>query len=567
MQIIKSLLKLIFFIFPTFLSAQSTFLPQGDRAYRLVDRLEIMQPLGREIIFSTIKPYNRQFTVNRIQLIDSLYNAGVFSSNRVKSASLNRVDRYNMLRILMNNSEWVSESKESFLSANSVLKSLYKTKANLFEVNQKNLFVAINPILYGMIGTENGNKDRLYLNTRGLNIRGRIAEKIGFFTSITDNQERGPKFFQQKVLDVRSVPGGGYYQNYKTRGIDYFDGRGYITLNAAKYIDVQFGYDKNFIGNGYRSLFLSENANSYLFAKLNTKIWKFNFQNLFMELESQFLKRRDTLLDRKYAAMHHLSLNVTKWLNIGLFEGIIFGRVNYFDFQYLNPIIFYRHVEGSIGSPDNALAGIDFKANLFNRLQLYGQLLLDEFNLKQVKANNGSWSNKWGVQLGVKYINLLGIPSLDLQLESNRVRPFTYSHRSVVANYTHYNQLLAHPLGANFQEFISILTYQPIPRLQIQTKLIYYFQGIDSLGGKNLGSNPLLLYSTRKGDYGYFLGIGRQVTSFNSLLLLSYECKENLFIDFSLQQSNYSIEAEKIKNNSTTITLGVRLNFLRREYE
>jgi hypothetical protein len=286
-----------------------------------------------------------------------------------------------------------------------------------------------------------------------------------------------------------------------------------------------------------------------------------------MELIPQFKKKGDTLLGRKYAAMHHLSVNVKNWLNFGLFEGIIFGRVNHFDFQYLNPIIFYRHVEGSIGSPDNALAGIDFKANLINRLQLYGQLLLDEFNLKQVKANNGSWSNKWGVQLGVKYINLLGIPSLDLQFESNRVRPFTYSHRSVVANYTHYNQLLAHPLGANFQEFISILTYQPIPRLQIQTKLIYYFQGIDSLGGKNLGSNPLLLYSTRKGDYGYFLGIGRRVTSFNSLLLLSYECKENLFIDFSLQQRNYSIEAEKIKNNSTTITLGVRLNFLRREYE
>jgi hypothetical protein len=404
------------------------------------------------------------------------------------------------------------------------------------------------------------------LNTRGLNLRGRIANKIGFFTSITDNQERGPKFFQQKVLDVRSVPGGGYYQNYKTRGIDYFDGRGYITLNAAKYIDIQFGYDKNFIGNGYRSLFLSDNANSYLFAKLNTKIWKFNFQNLFMELESQFSKRRDTLLDRKYAAMHHLSMNVTKWLNIGLFEGIIFGRVNHFDFQYLNPIIFYRHVEGSIGSPDNALAGIDFKANLVNRFQLYGQLLLDEFNLKQVKADNGSWSNKWGLQLGLKYINILGVPSLDLQLETNRVRPFTYSHRFAVANYTHYNQLLAHPLGANFQEYIAILNFQPIPRLLIQTKLIYYFQGIDSLGKRNFGSNPLLLYSTRKGDYGYFLGIGRKVTSFNSLLLISYEWKENLFIDFSAQQNNYVIKSEKYANNSTLFTVGVRLNFIRRAY-
>ena len=83
----------------------------------------------------------------------------------------------------------------------------------------------------------------MYLNTRGFNISGRIANKIGFFSSITDNQERGPKFFQQNVLDVRSVPGGGYYQNYKTLGIDYFDGRGYITFNTAKYIDIQFGYD------------------------------------------------------------------------------------------------------------------------------------------------------------------------------------------------------------------------------------------------------------------------------------------------------------------------------------
>jgi hypothetical protein len=30
---------------------------------------------------------------------------------------------------------------------------------------------------------------------------------------------------------------------------------GYFTFGVTKYIDVQFGYDKNFIGNGYRSLF------------------------------------------------------------------------------------------------------------------------------------------------------------------------------------------------------------------------------------------------------------------------------------------------------------------------
>jgi hypothetical protein len=69
--------------------------------------------------------------------------------------------------------------------------------------------------------------------------------------------------------------------------------------------------------------------------------------------------------------MHHLSMNVTRWLNIGLFEGVVFGRTNRFDFQYLNPIIFYRHIEGTLGSPDNAVAGLDFKANVAKRFQFY----------------------------------------------------------------------------------------------------------------------------------------------------------------------------------------------------
>jgi len=88
----------------------------------------------------------------------------------------------------------------------------------------------------------------------------------------------------------------------KQTGYDYFDARGSFTFNAAKFIDFQFGYDKNFIGDGYRSLFLSDYGNSYLFFKINTRIWKFNYENIFMELMPQFKKTGpDTLLDRKYA--------------------------------------------------------------------------------------------------------------------------------------------------------------------------------------------------------------------------------------------------------------------------
>src|SRR5690606_3760723 len=105
---------------------------------------------------------------------------------------------------------------------------------------------------------------------------------------------------------------------------------------------------------------------------------------------------------------------------------------------------------------------------------------LDEFRLKELRNTPTSWVNKFGIQAGVKYVDAFGVKNLDVQLEANRVRPFTYSHYDTIANYTHYNQPLAHPLGANFQEYIGILHYQPAPRWILQAKAIYYYKGLDS---------------------------------------------------------------------------------------
>jgi hypothetical protein len=456
--------------------------------------------------------------------------------------------------------------REDFLSKKPLLKSLYKTKANMLEVNNNNLFLAVNPILNIQQAVEPGYDQGIFLNTRGISVRGLIAKKVGFSSWITDNQERGPQFFQQQVISSRAVPGVGFYKSFKNTGVDYFDARGYVTFNAAKFIDFQIGYDKNFIGNGYRSLFLSDWGNSNLFAKINTKVWKFNYQNLFMELMPQFYKRGDSLLDRKYAAMHHLSMNVTKWLNIGLFEGVIFGRKNRFDFQYLNPVIFLRHIEGQNGSPDNAIAGFDFKANVAHKLQFYGQFMLDEFVLSAVKNNTGDWRNKYAIQVGAKYIDAFGIKNLDLQFEANRVRPYTYSHNDTVANYTHYNQPLAHPLGSNFQEFIGIAVYHPAPRWIINARAIYYQKGLDS-AGINFGGDIFKNYATRAGDEGHFVGGGAKATCFNGTLQVSYELRENLFLDASLQSRMYKIDGFSGRSNTTIVTAGVRLNMFRRNYD
>lgn len=565
MQIIKRVITLGVFFYPITIFAQTTYIPEGSKDYHIIDRMEIKHGKNTDINFSTLKPYSRRTIVQEAEYIDSMnrfHDSLTADAQGENSGSyLSRVDEYNLHSLYMDNSEWYSGSKESFLSKKPILKTFYVTKPNLLEVDTKDFFLAVNPVIDLQVGAESGNNQNLYYNKRGVTLRGRIANKIGFSTTITDNQERGPSFFEDRVQEFNAVPGVGFYKKFKSNGYDYFDGRGYVTFNVTKYIDVQFGYDKNFIGNGYRSLFLSDFGDSYLFLKLNTKIWKFDYENLFMELMPQFVKTGDNLLDRKYAAMHHLSMNVTKWLNVGLFEGVIFGRKNLFDFEYLNPIIFLRHIEGTVGSPDNALAGIDFKANAAHHFQFYGQLLLDEFLVHEIVKGNGYWANKYGYQLGAKYIDAFNISNLDLQLETNRVRPFTYSHSDSIANYTHYNQPLAHPLGANFQEWIGILKYQPAPKWYVDARAIYYYQGLDS-AGMDFGSNPFVLYQNRSHDYGNYVGTGRKVQSVNASLTLSYELKENLFIDGNLLFRKYTGLA-----NSNSFNIGIRWNATRREYD
>ena len=545
---------------PCFASSQSTYLPQGHKHQQLLERLEILLEKNPDLNVATTKPLSRRIAVRIGEYADSVQN--------VSGSLLSQVDQHNLQSLFMNSSEWVTGDKTEFASKKSLWNTFYKTKAHLLEVDENDFFLAINPVLQQQQSLESDNDERVFLNTKGATLRGMIARKIGFSAYLTDNQERGPRFVQDRVDSTQAVPGAGYYKPFKTTATDYFDARGSINFTVAKYVDIQFGYDKNFIGNGYRSLFLSDYGNSYMFLKLDTRIWKINYQNLFMELHSQFAKDgADNLLDKKYAAMHHLSINATKWLNIGLFEGVIFGRENHFEFSYLNPVIFLRSAERNNGSSDNGIAGLDFKANIAKKLQLYGQWMLDEFFLKEVKAGDGWWGNKFGVQLGGKYIDVFKIRNLDIQGELNWVRPFSYSHYDSVSNYTHYNQPLAHPLGANFVEAIGIIRYQPHPKWTSSARLIVWRQGLDT-ATINFGGNIFKLNGTRSADYGYTIPSGVPATGINAQLLISYEPKENIFLDVSLLVRRLnSTELPSVDRNTMVFTAGLRMNMFRREYD
>jgi len=551
MQIFRFKLLLFVLLFSVSGYAQSTYFGQQSRHNYFIQRTEIKKGFFSNQLFTGILPYERKNVVSDSPLIRQ-----------------NKVEQYNYNSLLRNNLEWLPQERNRFASKKSILKHFYTTPAHAYSHYGDDFFITADPLFhYRQSFSNEGTGDNLFLNQRGVAVRGGIANQVGFSASVMDVQERGPLFFRQWEDSLLSVPGANFYKIFKGTGVDYIDARGSFTFKANKYIRFQAGYDRNFIGSGYRSLFLSDFAGNNLFVKINTRFWKLNYQNLFMELHAGAANNNvNNLVPKKYAAMHHLSMNLRPWLNIGFFEGVIFGRKDRFEFGYLNPVIFLRSIEGNLGSRDNALIGADVNALLFKRVKVYGQLFLDEFNFSKLRQDASWWGNKTGLQLGMNYVDVAGIRNLDLQAEWNRVRPFTYSHFDSVSNYSHYNQPLAHPFGANFNEVIGILKYQPVGKLSLTARLIAWKQGLDSASGYNAGGNIFRLSGDgRVSEFGYKQLNGVEARGINASLLASYEIRENIFMDAYAMVRRFRKDAQR--QNLSLFSIGLRINLWYREYD
>jgi hypothetical protein len=543
---------LLLFILPFLAIAQSNNFPQGSKETILLERLEIKYQTDSVLNFSQFRNFNRKWWAQRLIQIQK----------DTSKKDITPIDKYNITRSLMNNLEWVEGDSTPYLSKKKFHKGLFVTPANFFEVDQPEFSLIINPVFQFVVGNDETNPNTMYLNSRGISIRGLINKKIGFYTYLTENQEVAPLYVQRWQTKYRAVPGQGRYKELGDGGKDYFDGRGGVTFSDTKHVDVQIGYDKMFLGNGFRSLFLSDFSNSYLYANLNLKIWKLNYTLRMMELTRQFTQpAKDTLTPTKYMVMHYVSLNLPKWLNIGIYEAIVFARRDNFELNYINPAIFLRPIELNRGSVDNAFVGFDFKANLKNKFQIYGQANFDEFFFSELRKGRGWWANKFALQLGGKYIDAFNIKNLDLQSEINFIKPFTYSHSDTILNYSNYNQPLAHPLQSNVLEMVNIARYQPKPKWYLEGKIIGWIQGTD-VNGDNYGNNIFRDNDTRLKNTGFYLGTGLARKGVNGNFLLSYEWKENLFLEFNFLRRMFTLE-----DATTTASIGVRMNMSRRQFD
>ena len=537
---------------------QSVYQPLDKSNYSKLDRLEINQGELNQNFHSGVKPFKRQEIVKSINPNDS---------------TLSKVDEFNINYFLLDNNEW---SAIDSASNKPFLKGLYRNKSDLFHHNEKDFDLHLNPVINLNIGNDSESDSYTYINTRGVELRGNIDNKIGFYTYLTDNQIIFPSYVNKRIIHRSAVPGENFWKSYSDgQGVDFFTARGYITWNFTKHISAQFGHDKNFIGDGYRSLILSDYGGNYTFLKFSTNVWKLNYTNIFAELTANTLQNvnntpGDGVFPKKYMAFHHLSANIGKKLNIGVFESIVYGGQDSitsakFEISYLNPIIFYRSIEQNLGSDGNAMLGLNFKWLALNKVQLYGQFVLDEFNIDKLREDKTWWANKYGIQLGIKYIDAFTVNNLDLLFETNIVRPYTYTHNSQ-ASYSSYEQELAHPHGANFFEYVATAIYQPLPRLTCTGKIIYTDLGKD-IFNSNYGQDILLKNSTRNSEFGNTIGQGISTQIMYLNLTLSYMLKHNFFIDFQATLRQETSALNNLSYSNQYFSGGIRWNISQRHMD
>lgn len=465
-------------------SAQSIFTPLNNDYSHFIERYEIKSGKLSNRFFSNVKPIGRKDLVGLTVDLE-----------QDSSAILSRTDRFNLTYLQNDSWEWLAGNYPDGMSEikttqnatkKPLLKYFFQKKSDFYYFHNEDFDIHINPILQFGYGNDNLVENQPFINTRGIEIRGNLNNKLGFYSMLTENQIANPEYVRAYSRMYNGFPYEGFTKisnSDSTKLItDFFSARGYITFKALKNLTLQFGHDKNFIGSGVRSMILSDFAAPYLHLKAITQVGRFQYINIFAQaVNKQIPIAADGTeqIPPKYFTFHHLSANVTKNLNIGLFETVVFGQRKIgFDVNYLNPIIFYRYVEGHLGSVDNSIVGADFKFNFLRHFSLYGQLVLDEFNFKHFKKK-GWWATKYATQIGLRYIDALGIKNLDLQTEYNIARPYTYSHNSSYSNYVHYNLPLAHPLGSNFREFLLIARYQPMKRLMLNCNMMIAQHGED----------------------------------------------------------------------------------------
>lgn len=322
-------------------------------------------------------------------------------------------------------------------------------------------------------------------------------------------------------------------------------------------LHISAGIDNQFFGEGYRSLIQGDQVAPNPFVQFRVNFWNLEYGLLYQFLHDN--NYADKTRDWKYNTTHYLSMNIGSNFNIMLLESVIFQSKDStykrgYEVEYLNPFVFFRPQEYSLGSTDNVILALQSSYYFASKKHcVYFQLPLDEFVLKEIKKRSKWWANKYGLQLGIKG----QFKRWSYQLEGNLVRPYTFSHISSGQNNGSLGLPLGHYLGSNFAEILATAQI-PFKHFQLTLFSSFYLKGYDD-SSVSYGGDIYKSYTSHPKEFGNTIGQGitQRTLSFqaNASTTLN-KLQLELYVQAGMQVS----WGEMGSKNSPLICLGMRSN-------
>jgi hypothetical protein len=317
------------------------------------------------------------------------------------------------------------------------------------------VYLTIDPAFNGEVGIDlanknNGGKDRdwYYTNTRGIVAKGNITKKVGFESSIYENQAVFVDYLDQYITRYQVVPGQGRVKTFKD-GFDYSMSSGKVYYLLSPTIVLQAGHGKNFVGEGYRSMVLSDNAFNYPFFRVDLQFFRGKLGYSWMVASLQELYRlpsgpgSEPPFLRKTLNFHYLSwLPHPKW-RIGVSETMLFQATDTlgkskFNGQSITPLPGMNTGHYGLEAQANGMLAAHLAYQWKPTVKLYSQVVWGDSDLKQL-----------GLQMGVNY---RANRNAFFRMEFNGAFDGLYSENQEFNGFVHYNQFMAHPAGNDFSE-------------------------------------------------------------------------------------------------------------------
>lgn len=328
---------------------------------------------------------------------------------------------------------------------------------HLISLEKEDFQVYIDLLLHFEVGSEMSDTTSysdttlLYRNMRGFSVKGNIGKNVSFETTFREIQSALPRYLYDYTRQTGVVPGQGRTKPFANGAFDHNIAEGYVSYEAADWLNIQFGSQRNFIGSGRRSLLLSENSFTYPQLKVNTRFLDGKLRYHVIHAWLQTLERLplgdspESLFAPKSGSFKYLEFQPIEELSIGLFEGFVWDRYDATEGTKNLPAQAYLPVlglnsllDGLNDDESNGIIGLDVAVNPIKGAKVFGQYAIDG-------------EDQSAYQLGLRTNSLL-LDGLSINIEHNSSTAPAYGAADPSLAYTHYNQPLAHPMGSGFNE-------------------------------------------------------------------------------------------------------------------